>query len=151
MIVKTFLTLLPCMLPSKLERMYCLQSHGFHLAFTAIIGLAMYQGVIAAARNAGDLDIWSGILMIAAVAILLLPLLAVPFIFGGFKAKQRKPRLDPELLKVCISFAVQQIALQLVFPTLASRLRKGKTVPAANPFHRLACHMQGFFPPQLEG
>ena len=60
----------------------------------------MYQGVIAAARNAGDLDIWSGILMIAAVAILLLPLLAVPFIFGGFKAKQRKPRLDPELLKV---------------------------------------------------
>lgn len=70
------------------------------MAFTAIIGLALYQGVIAAARNAGDLDIWSGILMIAAVAILLLPLLAVPFIFGGFKAKQRKSRLDPELLKV---------------------------------------------------
>ena len=63
----------------------------------------MYQGVIAAARNAGDLDIWSGILMIAAVAILLLPLLAVPFIFGGFKAKQRKSRLDPELLKVDLS------------------------------------------------
>lgn len=58
------------------------------------------QGVIAAARNAGDIDIWSGILMIAAVAILLLPLLAIPFIFGGFKAKKLKPKLSPELLKV---------------------------------------------------
>ena len=77
-----------------------MQSHGFHLAFTAIIGLAIYQGVIAAARNAGNLDIWSGILMIAAVAILLLPLLAIPFIFGGFKAKKIKSRLNPELLKV---------------------------------------------------
>lgn len=75
------------------------KSHAFHLAFTAIIGLAIYQGVIAAARNAGDIDIWSGILMIAAVAILLLPLLAIPFIFGGFKAKKLKPKLSPELLK----------------------------------------------------
>jgi hypothetical protein len=60
------------------------------------------QGVIAAARNAGDIDIWSGILMIAAVAILLLPLLAIPFIFGGFKAKKLKPKLSPELLKVSL-------------------------------------------------
>lgn len=78
-----------------------MQAHAFHLAFTAIIGLAIYQGVIAAARNAGDLDIWSGILMIAAVAILLLPLMAIPFIFGGFKAKRQKSRLNPELVKVC--------------------------------------------------
>ena len=29
------------------------QSHAFHMVFTAVIGLAIYQGVIAAARNAG--------------------------------------------------------------------------------------------------
>ena len=76
------------------------QSHAFHLAFTAIVGLAIYQAVIAAARNAENLDIWSGILMIAAVAILLLPVLAIPFIFGGIKAKRFKHRLSPDLLKV---------------------------------------------------
>lgn len=76
-----------------------LQSHAFHLAFTAIIGLAIYQGVIAAARSAENIDLWTGVLMIAAIAILLLPVLAVPFIFGGVRAKRAKHRLSPDLVK----------------------------------------------------
>ena len=61
--------------------------------------------MIAAARNAEDIDIWTGVLMIAAVAILLLPLLAIPFIFGGFKAKKLRPKLSPALIKVPLSSA----------------------------------------------
>lgn len=77
-----------------------MQSHAFHLAFTATIGLAIYQGVIAAARNAEHIDLWTGILMIAAIAVLLLPVLAIPFIFGGIRAKRMKYRLSPDLVKV---------------------------------------------------
>ena len=49
---------------------------------------------------AEDLDTWSGVLMIAAMAILLLPILAVPLIFGGLRAKRLKAKVYPELIKV---------------------------------------------------
>lgn len=38
--------------------------------------------------------------MIAAMAILLLPILAVPLIFGGLRAKRLKAKVYPELIKV---------------------------------------------------
>ena len=41
--------------------------------------------------------------MIAAMAILLLPILAVPLIFGGLRAKRLKAKVYPELIKVDFS------------------------------------------------
>ena len=66
----------------------CMQSHAFHMAFTAVIALAFYQTVIAIARNESQsLGFWTGVLMTAAVAVLIMPILAIPFIFGGLTAK----------------------------------------------------------------
>ena len=64
------------------------QSHAFHMAFTAVIALAFYQTVIAIARNESEsLGFWTGVLMTCAVGVLLMPILAIPFIFGGIAAK----------------------------------------------------------------
>ena len=64
------------------------QSHAFHMAFTAVIALAFYQTVIAIARNEStSLGFWTGVLMTAAVGVLIMPILAIPFIFGGIAAK----------------------------------------------------------------
>ena len=61
-----------------------------------------------------DLDTWSGVLMVAAMAILLLPILAVPLVFGGTRAKKLKAKIYPELLKVCSCTAIKSILLGLV-------------------------------------
>lgn len=49
--------------------------------------MALYQGVTALARNQVTIDFWAGVLIVAAVAILILPILAIPFIFGGIVAR----------------------------------------------------------------
>lgn len=49
--------------------------------------MALYQGVTALARNEVKIEFWGGVLIVSAVAILILPILAVPFIFGGIRAK----------------------------------------------------------------
>ena len=64
-----------------------LQSHAFHLTITAVVGMALYQGVTALARNEVTIDFWAGVLIVTAVAILILPILSIPFIFGGLVAK----------------------------------------------------------------
>ncbi len=75
-----------------------MQSHAFHMIFTAVIALAFYQTVIAIARSeASEINFWTGVLMTSAVAVLMLPVMAIPFIFGGPRAKQlqiskHKPR-----------------------------------------------------------
>ncbi|KAK9856798.1 hypothetical protein WJX84_010738, partial [Apatococcus fuscideae] len=38
------------------------KTHGFHMAFTAVISLAAYQAVIAIAHSSTKLDFWGGIL-----------------------------------------------------------------------------------------
>ncbi|KAK9813424.1 hypothetical protein WJX73_007856 [Symbiochloris irregularis] len=63
------------------------KSHAFHLTITAVVGMALYQGVTALARNEVKIEFWGGVLIVSAVAILILPILAVPFIFGGIRAK----------------------------------------------------------------
>ncbi len=35
-----------------------------------------------------DINFWTGVLMTSAVAVLLLPVMAIPFIFGGPRAMQ---------------------------------------------------------------
>mmetsp|Transcript_14199 Transcript_14199/g.42879 ORF Transcript_14199/g.42879 Transcript_14199/m.42879 type:complete len:728 (-) Transcript_14199:369-2552(-) len=63
------------------------KSHAFHMIFTAVIALAFYQTVIAIARTeAQSINFWTGVLMTSAVAVLLLPVMAIPFIFGGPRA-----------------------------------------------------------------
>ena len=58
------------------------------MVFTAVIALAFYQTVVAIARNESQsLGFWTGVLMTAAVGILIMPILAIPFIFGGLTAK----------------------------------------------------------------
>jgi MFS family permease len=65
------------------------KSHAFHMIFTAVIALAFYQTVIAIARSeAQDINFWTGVLMTSAVAVLMLPVMAIPFIFGGPRATQ---------------------------------------------------------------
>jgi hypothetical protein len=77
------------------------KSHAFHMIFTAVIALAFYQTVIAIARSeASEINFWTGVLMTSAVAVLMLPVMAIPFIFGGPRAKQlqiskHKPRKGP--------------------------------------------------------
>ena len=75
--------------PVKSLTMYrlALQSHAFHLTITAVVGMALYQGVTALARNEVTIDFWAGVLIVTAVAILILPILSIPFIFGGIAAK----------------------------------------------------------------
>lgn len=63
------------------------KSHAFHLTITAVVGMALYQGVTALARNEVTIDFWAGVLIVTAVAILILPILSIPFIFGGLVAK----------------------------------------------------------------
>ena len=63
------------------------QSHAFHLTITAVVGMALYQGVTALARNQIQINWWGGVLIVSAVSILTLPILAIPFIFGGITAK----------------------------------------------------------------
>ena len=67
--------------------MCCMQSHAFHLTITAVVGMALYQGVAALARNQVPIDFWAGVLIVSAVAILILPILAIPIIFKGIAAK----------------------------------------------------------------
>jgi len=58
------------------------------MAFTAVIALAFYQTVIAIARNESQsLGFWTGVLMTCAVGVLIMPIVAIPFIFGGIAAK----------------------------------------------------------------
>ena len=64
-----------------------MQSHAFHLTITAVVGMALYQGVTALARNEVTIDFWAGVLIVSAVSILILPILGIPFIFGGITAK----------------------------------------------------------------
>eukprot|EP00884_Botryococcus_braunii_P011942 jgi/Botrbrau1/20749/Bobra.0058s0077.1 len=69
------------------------KSHAFHLAFTAVVGLAAYQAAIAFARNSGAFQFWAGFLVTCAIAMLLLPILSIPWIFGGLFSR----RLDSDL------------------------------------------------------
>ncbi len=73
------------------------QSHAFHLAFTAVIGLAAYQAVIALARNSEGFDFWGGVLMCGANATLLIPMLAVPMIFGGLRSRRLRDLSPPQV------------------------------------------------------
>ena len=63
------------------------------MAFTAVISLAAYQTVIAIAHNSTTLDFWGGILVSSAQVVLLVPLLSLPFIFGGIKSKRLRSEL----------------------------------------------------------
>ena len=73
------------------------QSHAFHLAFTAVVGLAAYQAVIAIARSSEGFDFWGGVLMTGANAALLIPVLAVPLIFGGLRSRRLRDLAPPEV------------------------------------------------------
>ncbi|KAK9831891.1 hypothetical protein WJX81_006335 [Elliptochloris bilobata] len=64
------------------------KSHAFHLALTAVVGLASYQAVVAIARREESLDFWAGVLTSSAAGILLLPVLAIPLIFGGLRSRR---------------------------------------------------------------
>ena len=74
------------------------QAHAFHLAFTAVVGLAAYQAVIAVARNSEGFDFWGGVLMCGANAALLIPMLAVPLIFGGMRSRRLRDLSPPQVL-----------------------------------------------------
>ena len=63
-----------------------LQSHAFHMSLTAVVGLALFQGVAALVRQEDPLNIWGGVLVASAVVILILPICAVPWVFGGTRA-----------------------------------------------------------------
>lgn len=69
------------------------KSHAYHLAFTAVIGLAAYFGEVAIIRSLIDLDGYEGILIITAVGLLFLPIIAIPFIFGGIRSYPLKSEL----------------------------------------------------------
>ena len=77
------------------------QSHAFHLAMTAVIGLAAYQAVIALARSSEGFDVWGGVLMCGANAALLIPVLAVPLIFGGLRSRRLRDLSPPEVCAAC--------------------------------------------------
>ncbi|KAK9818432.1 hypothetical protein WJX72_012528 [[Myrmecia] bisecta] len=64
------------------------KAHAFHMTFVTVIALAAYQAVIAVVRRSATLDYWAGVLMTSAVAVLLLPVLSVPFIFGGLRSRR---------------------------------------------------------------
>lgn len=60
------------------------KSHAFHMIFTTVVALAFYQTIIAIARTeATEINFWTGVLMTSAVGVLLMPVIAIPFIFGG--------------------------------------------------------------------
>ena len=63
------------------------------MAFTAVISLAAYQTVIAIAHNSTALDFWGGILVSSAQVVLLVPLLSLPFIFGGIRSKRLRSEI----------------------------------------------------------
>ena len=63
------------------------------MAFTAVISLAAYQAVIAIAHSSTALDFWGGILVSSAEIVLLVPLLSLPFIFGGFRSKRLRSEM----------------------------------------------------------
>lgn len=65
------------------------KSHAFHMIFTTVVALAFYQTIIAIARTeATEINFWTGVLMTSAVGVLLMPMMAIPFIFGGPRAVQ---------------------------------------------------------------
>ena len=72
-----------------------MQSHAFHMSLTAVVGLALFQGVTALVRQEGSLDLWGGVLVASAAAILALPICAVPWVFGGTRAYPLNPASDP--------------------------------------------------------
>lgn len=63
-----------------------------------MVGLAAYQAVIALARNSEGFDFWGGVLMTGANAALLIPMLAVPLIFGGLRSRRLRDLAPPEVL-----------------------------------------------------
>ena len=90
------------------------QTHGFHMAFTAVISLAAYQAVVAIAHNSTSLDLWGGILVSSAEIVLLVPLLSLPFVFGGFRSK----RLRSEMTSTSKLLPVRSCRIRLPGPVL---------------------------------
>jgi hypothetical protein len=99
------------------------------MAFTAVMGMAFYQVVVAVAANnekAGRMDFWAGVLVVSAVAVLLLPILAIPFIFGGISARPLvldglpAPQAKPSFCPFHTQFGRDSWRRQRVQPVLAA-------------------------------
>ena len=79
-----------------------MQSHAFHMSLTAVVGLALFQGVAALVRQEAPLDLWGGVLVASAVVILILPICAVPWVFGGTRARPLDSERHPPPAKVLL-------------------------------------------------
>lgn len=84
------------------------------MAFTAVISLAAYQTVIAIAHNSTTLDFWGGILVSSAQVVLLVPLLSLPFIFGGIRSKRLRSEI-PSTDKLLTVRSMPCLTSQAVF------------------------------------
>ena len=117
-----------------------LQSHAFHMSLTAVVGLALFQGVTALVRQEGSLDLWAGVLMVSAVAIMALPICAIPWVFGGTRALPLNSEAEPvkpeagEPAKACLPCQVTGCKRErLGVPGCAAMQRQ------ATALHQFAC------------
>ena len=64
--------------------------------YSEVYGLRLRaQAVVAVARREERLDFWTGVLTSSAAGILLLPVLAIPLIFGGLRSRRLRD-LNPQ-------------------------------------------------------